>query len=204
MIAGFLGQTATKTEEVIRSAFGGVLVIDEASSLADGRSTDNSDSFSKSCLDTLNRMLSEHGDKFVCILSGYKKEIYRDILAINPGLRRRFSIHFEVEPYSAADLRCIFEHKIHTCPRVTAGTDAIPDVAWFQERKRYFPHYGGDCEVLLSKSLTMAALRTFGATTEHKHVLTRTDVEQGFARLKLQYTDNDADTEYETMRLFYT
>ena len=204
MIAGFLGQTATKTEEIIRSAFGGVLVIDEASSLADGRSAENGDSFSKSCLDTLNRMLSEHGDKFVCILSGYKKEIYRDILAINPGLRRRFSIHFEVEPYSAADLRHIFQHKILTCPQVTAPVGTVPDVEWFKERKRYFPHYGGDCELLLAKSLTMSALRTFGGTKAEKHTITRSDIDKGFERLKIQYADRNIDTEYETMRLFYT
>lgn len=202
MIAGFLGQTATKTEEVIRSAFGGVLVIDEASSLADGRSTENSDSFSKSCLDTLNRMLSEHGDQFVCILSGYKREIYRDILSINPGLRRRFSIHFEVEPYKPQDLRDIFVQKIDASSALECDAeDTVPPLQWWKDNKACFPHYGGDCELLLSKAVIMTSLRTFGSCATTKKRLTREDICNGFSRLQKQYPPTDLP---EALRLLYT
>ena len=59
MIAGYLGQTAIKTKNVIEDSLGGVLFIDEAYSLAPD-SSDNNDSYSKECLDTLCEALSNH------------------------------------------------------------------------------------------------------------------------------------------------
>lgn len=195
MIAGFLGQTAGKTESLIRSAFGGVLVLDEASSLADGRSEQNSDSFSKSCLDTLNRMLSEHGDKFVCILAGYEKEIYRDILTVNPGMSRRFSTRFHIDPYSETQLRDIMVLKIKQRGlKCTKGTDfetLLPVPGWFKEHSHLFPHFGGDCMTLVDKIILCSGLRSFGKV--RKGFIVAQDIEDGIAIFKRQ-SKHDKET----------
>jgi SpoVK/Ycf46/Vps4 family AAA+-type ATPase len=205
MIAGFLGQTASMTEELIKSAFGGVLVIDEASSLADGRRSDNADSFSKSCLDTLNRMLSEHGDKFICILAGYKHEIYRDILSVNPGLPRRFSVQFEIDKYSPSDLRDITRIKIEQRGlQFKHDNDTLPPVDWFKKNLKYFLNFGGDCEILVDKIITYHSIQTFGK--ESKKIITRNDIEKGF-ELMIQHNCNDSkenDIDETALRLMYT
>ena len=177
MIAGYLGQTAAKTEAIIRSAFGGVLVIDEASSLSDGRGEGSSDSFSKSCIDTLNRMLSEYGHKFICILAGYKHEIHRDILSLNPGMARRFSTQFEVQPYRPIDLRDITLRQFSK-RGVQIEPDVVPPVCWFREHIQSFPNYGGDCEILVEKTIIVHSKTTFGQ--KDKDNITRESVLGGF------------------------
>ena len=176
LIGAFLGQTAPKTEALIRSAFGGVLVIDEASSLADGRAAENFDSFSKSCIDTLNRMLSEHGDKFVCIVAGYKEEIYRDILSVNPGMDRRFATRFEIEPYAPAEILEIIHRHVLRRGAVLEGT--IP-LQWVQDHLGMFKNAGGDCLAVVDTILMEHAKRTFG--TVQKNTLSQEDVERGLA-----------------------
>jgi SpoVK/Ycf46/Vps4 family AAA+-type ATPase len=109
MIGSYVGHTAKNTQTVIDSALGGVLLIDEAYALGDGRSRDSSDSFSKACLDTLNRNLTEQGDNFTCIIIGYADELDRDFFSVNPGLRRRFPFEYVLEKYSAAELCSIFQ-----------------------------------------------------------------------------------------------
>jgi stage V sporulation protein K len=184
MIGEYLGQTAPKTEALIRKAFGGVLVLDEASSLADGRSPGQEDSFSKSCIDTLNRMLSEHGEKFVCILAGYKTEILRDILSINPGMSRRFSIRFELDNYSASDLRNITLFKLTSEGHFTLCQEAVECLSteWFKRHILHFKNFGGDCETLVACITRLHCLRVFGQPVNKKSVLTMEDVRHGMER----------------------
>jgi SpoVK/Ycf46/Vps4 family AAA+-type ATPase len=198
MIGGFLGQTAPKTEALIRSAFGGVLVIDEASSLADGRSDQNSDSFSKSCIDTLNRMLSEHGDKFVCILAGYKTEIYRDILSINPGMDRRFATRFEITPYTAAELLEIISRQIKHRKTILDGT--IP-LQWVQKNLELFTNAGGDCLTLVDCIIIEHAKRSFGI--KGKNRLTQVDVDAGIQCFLSRRATKPSDLP-ESLRYMYT
>jgi len=67
LVAGFLGQTAQKTQEMIDSAKGGVLLIDEAYSLGN---EEKRDSFAKECIDTINQNLTEGKGDFICIIAG--------------------------------------------------------------------------------------------------------------------------------------
>ena len=196
MIGGFLGQTAPKTEELIRSAFGGVLVIDEASSLADGRSDQSSDSFSKSCVDTLNRMLSEHGDKFICILAGYKEEIYRDILSINPGMDRRFSTRFEIGAYTPTELREILYRQLRSRDVTLEGTISLEVM---KATKGMFKNGGGDCQLLADAMITAHAKRTFGRLDKNR--LTDADVAAGFGAMRSRATVQHVP---ESVGLMYT
>ena len=199
MIGGFLGQTAPKTEAVVRSAFGGVLVIDEASSLADGRNPANSDSFSKSCIDTLNRMLSEHGDKFVCILAGYKTEIHRDILSINPGMSRRFNTRFEIKPYTPAQIHQIILRQLAQRGVTLDGTVAV---AWVKENRRAFSDTGGSCLSLVNDIMMVHARRVFGDAC--KNTLTQADLDGGMKTFLQKYRERTKEQEIpESVRLLY-
>ena len=84
LIAEYLGQTAIKTQKVIDSVAGGVLFIDEAYSLGNDNETD---SYSKECLDVLNQNLSENKSKFICIIAGYPEDLEKNFFSANKGLR---------------------------------------------------------------------------------------------------------------------
>ena len=98
LVSEYVGQTAKKTEEVFRSALGGVLFIDEAYSLAGtGSSAD------KEAIDTLVKLLEDYRGEIAVILAGYRKEM-ADFLRANSGLESRFPIRIDFPDYSAREL----------------------------------------------------------------------------------------------------
>jgi SpoVK/Ycf46/Vps4 family AAA+-type ATPase len=101
LIAKYLGQTAIKTQEVIDSALGGVLFIDEVYSLGN---EDKRDSFAKECIDTINLNMSRTDKPWLLIVGGYKTEIEKEFLSYNKGLERRFTVKLEINEYSAQEL----------------------------------------------------------------------------------------------------
>ena len=98
-IAGYLGQTATKTQKLLKSCIGGILFIDEVYSLAP-RENDK-DSFSKEALDTLTAFLSEHKNDFCCIAAGYEEDVENCFFAMNKGLKRRFPWVHKIDNYTS-------------------------------------------------------------------------------------------------------
>lgn len=101
LIGQYCGHTAIKTQKVIDSAEGGVLLIDEVYSLGN---KEKKDAFTKECIDTINQNLTEKADKFLCIIVGYKEEVQSCFFNYNKGLERRFPIRFNLESYSESDL----------------------------------------------------------------------------------------------------
>ncbi|RMD49607.1 MAG: AAA family ATPase [Ignavibacteria bacterium] len=98
LVAGYQGQTATKTDEVIKKALGGTLFIDEAYTLARG-----GNDFGQEAIDTLLKRMEDHKGEFVCIVAGYTNEM-NAFLASNPGLNSRFPNKFVFEDYSPREL----------------------------------------------------------------------------------------------------
>ena len=96
LVAGYLGQTATKTEEQIAKAMGGVLFIDEAYTLA-------GDAFGREAIDTLLARMENDRGKFMVISAGYPKQM-DDFLKSNPGLPSRFTQKIDFQPYTAVEL----------------------------------------------------------------------------------------------------
>ena len=109
LIAGYLGQTAVKTRDVIKEALGGVLFIDEAYSLGN---PEKRDSFAKECIDTLCEALSDNKDNLMVIIAGYEKELKESFFAFNCGLDSRFTWRFKIDEYTAEDLYRIFLKKV--------------------------------------------------------------------------------------------
>lgn len=99
LVAGYIGQTALKTKDLIAKAMGGILFIDEAYSLA----SDDKSSFGKEALDTLIKEMEDHADNLVVILAGYRNEMDK-LMNLNEGLRSRIPYHFDFPHYSAAEL----------------------------------------------------------------------------------------------------
>lgn len=101
LVAGYLGQTAVKTSEVVRGALGGVLFIDEAYSLA-------GDQYGAEAVDTLVKEMEDHRDDVVVIVAGYPAPMVEFIDA-NPGLASRFRTTIDFADYSDDELTTIFE-----------------------------------------------------------------------------------------------
>ncbi|MDF8264472.1 AAA family ATPase [Luteipulveratus flavus] len=100
LVAGYLGQTATKTAEVVASAVGGVLFIDEAYSLTAGEHTDQ---YGREAVDTLVKEMEDHRDDLVVIVAGYPEPM-ETFIATNPGLASRFRTTVEFADYSDDEL----------------------------------------------------------------------------------------------------
>jgi Holliday junction resolvasome RuvABC ATP-dependent DNA helicase subunit len=111
LIAGYVGQTALKTLKVLNEAKGGVLFIDEAYSLGGGQD-ESGTSYSKECLDTINKFLSENTSDFILIVAGYKDELDKYFFSMNKGLRRRFPWVYDISEYSINNLKDIFVHQV--------------------------------------------------------------------------------------------
>ena len=176
LIAGYLGQTAIKTADIIKECLGGVLFIDEAYALGN---TDKRDSFSKECIDTLCEALSNHRSDLMVIVAGYEKDLNECFFSANPGLNSRFTWRFKIDDYTPAQLATIYEKKAADC-----GWKLHEPVRlnWFETNMAYFKCYGRDMETLLSRAKIAHGRRIFCSTApDDKRRLTHADLEKGMA-----------------------
>ena len=103
LVAGYVGQTALKTQEAIQSAMGGVLFIDEAYSLSSGGEND----FGREAIETLLKAMEDHRDDLVVIVAGYTGPM-EGFISSNPGLASRFNRYFFFPDYNGEQLMEIF------------------------------------------------------------------------------------------------
>jgi hypothetical protein len=110
LVAGYVGQTAIKTGDVIKSALGGILFIDEAYSLTPG---DGSNDFGREAVETLLKAMEDSRGDFIVVVAGYQ-ELMDRFIGSNPGLQSRFNRYFTFEDYNGADLAAIFDSMCST------------------------------------------------------------------------------------------
>ena len=103
LVAGYVGQTALKTQEVIKSALGGVLFIDEAYSLSSGGEND----FGREAIETILKAMEDNRDDLIVIVAGYTGPM-QEFLDSNPGLESRFNKYFHFPDYNGEQLMAIF------------------------------------------------------------------------------------------------
>jgi SpoVK/Ycf46/Vps4 family AAA+-type ATPase len=174
LIAGYLGQTALKTRDIVKECIGGVLFIDEAYALGN---QEKKDSFSKECIDTLCELLSDYKDNLMVIIAGYENELNDCFFSYNKGLDSRFTWRYKVDEYNGEDLYNIFVKKVKDIDwKIT--TEIYVDL--FNTKKDHFPFYGRDIETLLSKTKIAHSRRIFGKTNAAKKILTKEDLNKGF------------------------
>lgn len=113
LVGEYLGQTAVKTGELIDSALGGVLFVDEAYALA-GSGYAKGDAYGDEAVQVLLKRAEDDRDRLVIVLAGYPEGMDR-LLASNPGLTSRFTARVEFPSYGAPDLARIADHLAVSC-----------------------------------------------------------------------------------------
>lgn len=185
LIAGYLGQTAIKTTDVIKNALGGVLFIDEAYALGN---SEKRDSFSKECIDTLCEALSDHKNNLMVIIAGYETELKECFFNYNTGLESRFTWRFKTDEYTGKDLYAIFIKKVSDIGwSIHKGNDVSHE--WFDKNRENFQYFGRDIESFLAKTKISHSKRVFSKPITEKKCLTKEDLMGGY-ELYLHNTDN--------------
>lgn len=105
LVAGYVGQTATKTDEVVQKALDGVLFIDEAYTLATGHGERD---FGQEAVDTILKRMEDHRERLAVIVAGYPDEM-ETFIESNPGLKSRFRRYYYFDHYEPDALMAIFD-----------------------------------------------------------------------------------------------
>ena len=167
LVGEYLGQTSPKTRQLLESAMGGVLFLDEAYSLGN---QEKRDSFSKEAIDMLNQYLSERKGEFMFIIAGYENDLNTCLFSFNQGMKRRFHSHYKIKGYEPAELKKIFTRKVEQTPFKLGVND--PDLdKFFNDNKLGFAYFGGDIEKLINEIKQCQSLRAFNSNTKDKTII---------------------------------
>ena len=192
LVAGYLGQTAIKTSNVIQDTLGGCLFIDEAYSLANNF---EGDSFTRECIDTLCEALSKHKDELMVIVAGYKEELDNTFFKANKGMNSRFIWRFYLDKYDYDELKEIFLKKI----KENNWALDIEDnelLLWFKEKYKNFQYYGRDVELLFSYIKVCHGRRLYGKSNDLRKRINIDDINNGYKQfIKNKLNENDKKTE---------
>jgi len=175
LVGQYLGQSAIKTQKAIDSAKGSVLLIDEAYSLGN---SEQRDSFSKECIDTINQNLSEEKSEFICIIVGYKNSLKECFFSYNAGLERRFPFRYTIDEYTHEDLMKIFK-KLLVDYKWELDAEEKKLLKFFEENRKVFEFNGGDLETLIQNAKITHSRRVFTLDSDVKKKLTIEDLENG-------------------------
>lgn len=128
LVAGYVGQTAIKTQDKINQAMGGVLFIDEAYALSPRG--DSSNDFGPEAIEVILKEMEDNRGKFAVIVAGYTDEM-REFLLTNPGLSSRFDKIIHFNDYSEEEL-------IQITIYMFRNYNLIPDEGALNHLKKYF------------------------------------------------------------------
>ena len=194
LVAGYLGQTAIKTSNVIQETLGGCLFIDEAYSLA---SNFEGDSFTRECIDTLCEALSKHKDELMVIIAGYKDELDNTFFKANKGLNSRFIWRFYLDKYDHSELKEIFLKKVNE-NKWSLTVQEKELLSWFKEKYKSFQYYGRDIELLFSYIKVCHGRRLYGKSNDLRKQINMDDINKGYE----QFLKNKLKKEEISPQLF--
>ena len=197
LVAGYLGQTAIKTQKAIDEASGGVLIIDEAYSLGGKRGSEETDSYSQECIDTLVSNLSENRS-FVCIILGYSDDIKNSFISQNKGLESRFPFRYTIKDYKIEDLLNILKDKV-----VSDGFEYKEEIFkdFLLKKSKEFKFFGRDMETLWFKIKMAQTKRIFIKKSENNREIIKEDIDKG---IKNFFDIRNMDKEEKVYLNFYT
>ena len=176
MVAGFVGQTATKVNELFDRADQGVLLVDEAYSLTRGGEKD----FGREAIDTMVKLVEDRRDSVVVVLAGYPNEM-ADLVEANPGMKSRFPRTIRFDDYDDDELLKIFSlisgsQEYHLDE---TGEEAVLEFFAQQDRGQGFGN-GRTARNLFEASVSRHAVRMVDIedpTNDELITLTREDIE---------------------------
>jgi hypothetical protein len=171
LVAGYIGQTATRTLEKCNEALDGILFIDEAYTLA-GEGND----FGREAIDTLLKFMEDNRDRIVVVVAGYADEMER-FIEMNPGLSGRFSRHIAFPGYDAGDLSEILTRMAQAQGFNLPDTAPVLLAPWLIERMpRKDWSNGREMRSLLERMREAQALRISGQEAPDLNALTDQDL----------------------------
>lgn len=170
LVAGFVGQTALKTGEVIQKALGGVLFIDEAYALAN---QDSPNDFGREAIEVLLKGMEDNRSDLIVIVAGYT-ELMGKFISSNPGLESRFNKYFYFEDYNSEQLMAIFESMCkrngYTMDEETRGYAAKGFMSLYAERDENFGN-ARDVRNVFEKAVAKQANRVAAVEKPDKETL---------------------------------
>lgn len=183
LVAGYVGQTATKTGDKINEAMGGILFIDEAYSLASGKGSQYD--FGGEAIQVILKRMEDFRGKFGVIVAGYTDNMH-EFIHSNPGLKSRFDRNFLFDDYSADEMFTI-------ALSILKKEDVKPDEASAAHLKNYFSflhdnkdkHFGNArtvrqvcAEAVKNQNLRLASMKKEERTKEMLETLILEDVKE--------------------------
>jgi SpoVK/Ycf46/Vps4 family AAA+-type ATPase len=181
LVAGYVGQTAIKTQQRLEEAIGGVLFIDEAYALGEGGEND----FGKEAIEVVLKRMEDQRGEFAVIVAGYPDNMHR-FLEMNPGLKSRFDRTYEFLDYNAEELftigkNILAKEKLVPTPEAEQHLKSYLD-SLYQNRDKYF----GNArtvrqtigEAVKNQHLRMASLPASERTASVLSTLTMEDVSE--------------------------
>jgi hypothetical protein len=183
LVAGFVGQTAIKTNDKINEAMGGILFIDEAYALANESGAQHD--FGGESIQVILKRMEDLRGKFGVIVAGYTENM-QDFISSNPGLRSRFDKYFFFDDYSPEDM--------FTISMTLFGKEGVsPDGASVEHLKKYFTflhskrdkHFGNARtvrqvvgEIIKNQHLRLAGMKKEDRTPEIMNAIIFDDVKE--------------------------
>lgn len=135
LVSGYIGQTATKTQEAIEKAMGGILFIDEAYTLTVNKGEQD---FGQEAVDTLLKAMEDHRDNLLVIVAGYPEPM-KHFLSSNPGLLSRFNHFIFFEDYTSQELIAILENQCNQQQYHLSKEALEAAKVYFDTRTKYPP-----------------------------------------------------------------
>lgn len=193
----YLGHTALKTLNLLKSCIGGVLFCDELYALGSGGKVD---SYSKEAIDTIVNFLSENKNNFCFIGAGYEKDIEECFFSVNQGLKRRFQWVHNIQKYTSPELVKIFRVCLKNMHWFTDMTDVQIETL-IRENKKVFEFSGGSIETFLSKCKMFHSKRIFSLKNRasSSFIITKEDTENA-----LKFIEKMSPPENTTYLSLYT
>ncbi|MBN2385413.1 MAG: AAA family ATPase [Anaerolineales bacterium] len=173
LVAEFVGQTATKTQEKILEALDGILFIDEAYSLARGSDSD----YGQEAIDTLVKMMEDYRERLVVIVAGYPERMMQ-FMSSNPGLSSRFDQPIVFQDFSIPELQEILCRKAAT-EGYLLSKDVVASAGRVLEdlKRREATHFGNARAVVQLFNQMKSALATRVIRSKNEHAQEPTDEE---------------------------
>lgn len=146
----FVGKYQGHSSERVRTLFnkyeGGVIMIDEAYDLV----TSENDDFGREVLTEIINYMTRYPEKIIFIFSGYKKQMEKTILALQPGLVRRFKWRFDIDSYTSEEICQLLDRHLEILHLTLSPVEKEEINTLIRENVRngYFKYFGGDTERL--------------------------------------------------------